>query len=161
MKFARLGSRQIARAVSSVSRKDATVRKVSVAGVGAAAVFAAFTLGIPTAPADDPGVVSLGDRGELTNGDLVQAWTVTALKPSHDAISYEPKGTLWEATATDEAIQGSVIPMVSNFNARAANGDSYRVLFGIATPNGINPETLAPGEKVTGKLYFDVTGADP
>ncbi|WP_409369207.1 DUF1942 domain-containing protein, partial [Mycolicibacterium insubricum] len=42
-----------------------------------------------------------------------------------------------------------------------ANGDSYRVLFGIATPNGINPETLAPGEKVTGKLYFDVTGADP
>src|SRR6185369_6090494 len=71
------------------------------------------------------------------------------------------RGTLWEATATDEAIQGSVTPIVSNLNARAANGDNYRVLFQVATPQGVNPATLAQGQKTTGKVYFDVTGATP
>jgi hypothetical protein len=50
---------------------------------------------------------------------------------------------------------------VSNLNARAKSGQTYRVLFGVATPQGVNPATLARGEKTTGKVYFDVTGDTP
>jgi hypothetical protein len=50
---------------------------------------------------------------------------------------------------------------VSNLNARARSGQTYRALFGVATPQGVNPSTLAQGEKTTGKVYFDVTGDTP
>ena len=70
-------------------------------------------------------------------------------------------GTLWEATATDEALQGAVTPIVSNLNARATDGGTYRALFQVATPEGVNPSTLPPGQKTTGKVYFDVTGENP
>jgi hypothetical protein len=70
-------------------------------------------------------------------------------------------GTLWEATATDEAIQGSAIPIVSNLNARASDGQLYCALFGVATPQGVNPAALNQGQKTSGKVYFDVTGASP
>ena len=35
------------------------------------------------------------------------------------------------------------------------------MLFTVATPQGVNPSTLAQGEKTTGKIYFDVTGEKP
>ncbi|TFV54352.1 DUF1942 domain-containing protein, partial [Mycobacterium sp. PS03-16] len=108
-----------------------------------------------------PEVHDLGQQADVVNGNVVQGWTVTGLKQSTDAIPYQVRGTLWEATATDEAIQGSVTPIVSNFNARAANGETYRVLFQVPTPQGVNPATLAQGQETTGKLYFDVTGAQP
>ena len=88
-------------------------------------------------------------------------WTVSNLKPSSDTIPYHPAGTLWEATATDEATHSSTTPIVSNFNARAHSGQTYRELFQIASPNGINPAGLAQGQKVSGKIYFDVTGDAP
>jgi hypothetical protein len=88
-------------------------------------------------------------------------WTVSNLKPSSDTIAYRPAGTLWEATATDEATHSSTTPIVSNFNARAHSGQTYRELFQIASPNGINPAGLAQGQKASGKLYFDVTGDAP
>lgn len=88
-------------------------------------------------------------------------WTVSNLKPSSDAIAYRPAGTLWEATATDEATHSSATPVVSNFNARAHSGQTYRELFQIASSNGINPAGLAQGQKASGKLYFDVTGDTP
>ncbi|ETZ67769.1 hypothetical protein L835_4894 [Mycobacteroides abscessus MAB_110811_1470] len=112
---------------------------------------------MPTAGAD----TTLGQQGRLTNGDVVQAWTISDLKVSTDQLPYQPKGTLWEATATDEAIQGSVIPIVANFNAKANDGETYRVLYGVASAQGVNPGTLSQGEKTTGKIYFDVTGANP
>ncbi len=130
----------------------------------AAAVTAAATAvalaGAPVASADAE-VQWLGQPGELVNGNVVQHWTVSHLKPSTDVIPYQPVGTLWEATASDEAIAGNVTPVVSNLNARAKNGDTYRVLFGVATEQGVNPSTLAQGQKTTGKIYFDVTGASP
>ncbi len=95
------------------------------------------------------------------DGNVVQGWTITDLKASADPIPYPVAGTLWEATATDEAIQGGATPIVSNLNARAKSGQTYRVLFGVATPQGVNPSTLAQGEKTTGKVYFDVTGDTP
>ncbi|OBI72379.1 MPT63 family protein [Mycobacterium sp. E740] len=104
---------------------------------------------------------TLGSQGKLVDGAVVQGWTVTGLKPSSDAIPYHAAGTLWEATATDQAVQGSATPIVSNFNARAADGQTYRALFGVATPQGVNPSTIAQGQQTSGKVYFDVTGASP
>ena len=134
--------------------------KFKPAVIAAAAAAALGVSGAPIASADAE-VQYLGQPGELVNGSVVQHWTVTGLKPSSDMIPYQPAGTLWEATATDEAIAGSVTPIVSNLNARARNGDTYRVLFTVATPQGVNPSTLAQGEKTTGKIYFDVTGEKP
>ncbi|MCV7060637.1 DUF1942 domain-containing protein [Mycolicibacterium vaccae] len=134
--------------------------KPALAAVAAAAATAAAVAGAAVASAEAE-VKYLGQPGELVNGDVVQHWTVTDLKPSTDVIPYQPVGTLWEATATDEAIAGNATPIVSNLNARAENGDTYRVLFGVATEQGVNPSTLAQGEKTTGKIYFDVTGEAP
>ena len=86
---------------------------------------------------------------------------MTGLKPSSDTIPYQVRGTLWEATATDKAVAGSATPIVSNFNARAADGENYRALFQVATPQGVNPATIAQGQETSGKIYFDVTGPTP
>nr|WP_322791046.1 DUF1942 domain-containing protein [Mycolicibacterium poriferae] len=66
-----------------------------------------------------------------------------------------------EATATNTAVAGTVQPIVSDLNARARNGDTYRTLFLVATPQGVNPAALAQGQQTSGKIYFDVTGAQP
>ena len=120
-------------------------------------------LGAPTALAEGPTAAAIGSPAKLVDadGNVVQSWTITGLKTSSDVIPYPVAGTLWEATATDEAVMGGVTPIVSNLNARAGDGENYRVLFGVATPQGVNPATLAQGQKTTGKVYFDVTGAAP
>lgn len=75
----------------------------------------------------------------LQNGGIVQGWTISNLKPSSDAIAYPVQGTLWEATATDQAIGGGATPIVSDRDARALSAQTYRALFGVATPQGVNP----------------------
>ncbi|WP_029113313.1 MPT63 family protein [Mycobacterium sp. URHB0044] len=137
--------------------------KISHALAAAAAVATAGSVGILGAPiaSADPTTTTIGSQAKLVDGNVVQAWTITNLKPSSDAIPYPVAGTLWEATATDEALEGGATPIVSNLNARAKSGETYRVLFGVATPQGVNPSTLAQGEKTTGKVYFDVTGDKP
>ena len=125
------------------------------AAIAAAGAITAFSA--PIAIADDHNAVNtthLGSQAELVDGNVVQGWTVTGLKVSTDTIPYQPQGTLWEATATDHAIQGSAIPIVSNFNARARDGQTYRALFGVATAQGVNPATLAQGQQTSGKVYF-------
>jgi hypothetical protein len=132
--------------------------------LAAIAVTAGAVLGVPIAVADDdvaPTLVSLGQAAELVNGSAVQTWTVSGLKPSGDVIPWHVNGTLWEATATNEAVHGSIQPVVSDLNARARNGETYRVLFLAATPQGVNPAVLPPGAKTSGKVYFDVTGEQP
>jgi hypothetical protein len=137
--------------------------KITHALATAAAVATAGSVGILGAPiaSADPTTTTIGSQAKLVDGNVVQGWTITNLKPSSDAIPYPVAGTLWEATATDEAIEGGATPIVSNLNARAKNGETYRVLFGVATPQGVNPSTLAQGQKTTGKVYFDVTGEKP
>ncbi|WP_099020528.1 MPT63 family protein [Mycolicibacterium palauense] len=137
--------------------------KISLRTAAVAAAAAAVTAlsGAPVSAAEDVTTQPMGSKGELRNGDIVQAWTIADLKPSTDQIPYPVKGQLWEATATDQAVAGTVTPIVSNLNARAADGENYRVLFGVATPQGVNPATLAQGEQTTGKVYFDVTGEKP
>ncbi|HET6731196.1 MPT63 family protein [Mycobacterium sp.] len=122
---------------------------------------AAVIIGAPIAAAEDTTTGTLGSQVKLVDGAVIQGWTISDLKASTDVIPYPVAGTLWEATATDEALQGSATPIVSNLNARARNGQTYRVLFGAATPQGVNPATLAQGQKTTGKVYFDVTGEGP
>ncbi len=118
-------------------------------------------LGTPAALADDVTVTTVGSQAALVDGGNVQAWTVYELSPSQDVIPYQVQGTLWEIIATDQAVQGTVIPIVSDFNLRAANGVTYPALFQVATPQGVNPATLAPGQDTSGKIYFDVTGPTP
>lgn len=137
------------------------------AAFAAAAIAAAGAITALTAPAaiaeeqNSVNTTQLGSQAELADGDVVQGWTVTGLQVSTDTIPYPVQGTLWEATATDEALQGNATPIVSNFNARARDGQTYRALFGVATPQGVNPATLAQGQQTSGKIYFDVTGSAP
>jgi hypothetical protein len=138
--------------------------KITSALAAVAAVAAAGSVGIigaPIASAEDLTTTTIGSQAKLVDGNVVQGWTITNLKASSDPIPYPVAGTLWEATATDEALEGGATPIVSNLNARAKSGQAYRALFGVATPQGVNPSTLAPGEKTTGKVYFDVTGETP
>ena len=132
----------------------------------AAATAIAGVAGFATSPiavADDgaPSTHTLGEQAALGDGSVLQGWTVSDLKVSTDTIPYHVRGTLWEATATDEALRGFSTPVVSNLNARAADGETYRVLFQVATPQGVNPSTLPEGGTTTGKVYFDVTGDAP
>lgn len=135
-----------------------TITKLAAAAVAAGAIAVA---GAGIASAEGAAMQPIGQQGELVDGAVVQHWTVNGLKQSSDVIPYQPAGTLWEVTATDEAVQGGATPIVSNFNARAADGQTYRALFGVATPQGVNPSTLAQGQSTSGKIYFDVTGAQP
>lgn len=123
----------------------------------------ALTVGLLSTPAAaaDVETTTFGDGAELVDNGVVQAWVVSDLRRSADVIDYPVRGTLWEATATGVAVAGTVTPVVSNFNARADDGATYRVLFGAATPLGVNPATLAESQHTTGKLYFDVTGTAP
>ncbi|MEO8816289.1 MAG: DUF1942 domain-containing protein [Mycobacterium sp.] len=135
----------------------------AMAAAGALAV--AGTISAATAAADvdnpTPATHPIGTQGTVVEGPIVQGWTISDLKPSSDVIPYQPRGTLWEATATDEAIQGTVVPIVGNLSARTASGQDYPALFGVPTPQGVVPVPLAQGQKTSGKLYFDVTGTAP
>lgn len=138
-----------------------TTTTLLAAAATVATVGAVGTITAPISSAEDVTTTTVGSQAKLIDGNVIQGWTISELRPSTDAIPYPVAGTLWEATATDEALQGSATPIVSNLNARARSGESYRVLFGVATPQGVNPATLAQGEKTTGKVYFDVTGNAP
>ncbi|MDT5181137.1 MAG: hypothetical protein QOJ95_5335 [Mycobacterium sp.] len=94
--------------------------KITTALAAAAAVATAGSVGIfgsPIAAADDLTTTTIGNEAKLTNGNVVQGWTIGNLKASSDVIPYPVAGTLWEATASDQAIEGSATPIVSNLNA--------------------------------------------
>lgn len=134
----------------------------TVLAAGALAAAGAFSTGIAVADPDPgPATHPIGTQGTLTEGPGVHGWTISDLRPSSDAIPYQPRGTLWEATATDEAIQGTVFPIVANLSAQSASGQTYQSLFTVPTPQGIVPTGLTQGQKTSGKVYFDVTGDAP
>jgi hypothetical protein len=130
---------------------------------GALAAAGALSTGIAAAdePAPAPATQPIGTQGAVPEGPGVHGWTVNDLRPSSDAIPYQPRGTLWEATATDEAIQGTVFPIVANLSARSASGQNYQSLFTVPTSQGIVPTGLTQGQQTSGKVYFDVTGDAP
>jgi hypothetical protein len=96
------------------------------------------------------------------NGAVVAGWSVSGLRSSTDYIpGYAAGGRLWEADATVEALTGTVTPVIPNLYAVSPTGERYQVLWQIASPDGLAPNTLEQGQRSAGKLYFDVTGADP
>ncbi len=91
------------------------------------------------------------------NGPLT-GYTVTGLMPSSDPVPYPVAGRLYEATVKADALVGDVTPAVPFFNARAENGDNYRVLVPVSSLSGA---PIGQGGSTTGKIYFDVVGATP
>jgi Domain of unknown function (DUF1942) len=128
----------------------------TIATTALAVVTAASAAAYPNA--DKYGTqLQLNDLG----GTVVTGWTINDLHPSSDTVPVPVSGTLWEATATVDAVRGPVTPVISDFNARTSTGTTYRALAQAATPQGVNPAPLQPGASETGKIYFDVNGPTP
>lgn len=142
-------------------------RMLSAAAVGALALVAlapahaaaeSVDLG-DTADIDLVDIESAVDTESGADLEIDQAWTISDLRPSTDAISYRVAGTLWEATATAQLEDGG-IPVMPGFFARS-DLESYPVLWNVASPLGVSPAALPPAGSVSGKFYFDVTGPAP
>ena len=137
--------------------RTAVKTAIAAGGVAAASVFAAAT-----ASAAPPTIQGFGTSEQLVAGPLVTNYTVGSLQPSSVMISgFTPKGKLYQADITAKSDGGIVTPLVSDFNARAANGQSYRVIDTVPVPNGLNPAPITQGGQTSGMVYFDVTGQPP
>ncbi|GBE66484.1 immunogenic protein MPT63 [Mycobacterium sp. MFM001] len=131
-------------------------------GIGAAALAAAGVFGAGVASAAPPTVQSLGTSEALFDGPMVTNYTVSNLQPSNAVIpGYTPQGKLYQADVTVRSDGGTVTPLISDFNARAADGTTYRVLDTVPAPNGVPPAPLNQGQQANGEIYFDVTGPPP
>jgi len=78
------------------------------------------------ASAADECMHGFGSHQQLVDaaGASAQEWTVTDLKKSADPTpGYPLVGQLWEATASVQAISGTVTPIIPNFQARTASGN--------------------------------------
>jgi hypothetical protein len=129
----------------------------------AVAALAVIALGYPgVASAAQTCPHGFGSRQQLVDAAGVQEWQVTDLRKSTDpAPGYPLAGALWEATASVTATSGTVVPLIPNFHAPTPDGGSYPALWEVASPQGLSPSALGAGQTATGKVYFDVTGADP
>lgn len=130
--------------------------------LGAAAIATASVFAAASASAAPPTIQGFGTSEQLLDGALVTAYTVNNLQASNVVIPGDtPQGKLYQADLTATANSGTVTPLISDFNARAANGQTYRVIDTVPTPNGIPPTPLNQGQQSNGKIYFDVTGPPP
>jgi hypothetical protein len=129
------------------------MKPITAVGIGLfGSMAAAACAWAPGALAD----TTLGSPADVGAG---RQWTISELRPSTDAIPYQPAGTLWEATATAQLADGGV-PMVPGFVARGGDA-TYPVLWSVPTPQGVNPAALPAGGSITGKIYFDATAGAP
>jgi Domain of unknown function (DUF1942) len=127
------------------------------AGIAAVSVFTAATAS--AAPANIQG---FGASEQLVDGPMVTNYTVSNLRPSNATIpGFKPAGKLYQADIVARSDAGTVQPVVSDFNARAANGQTYRVVHNVPVPNGLNPAPIGQGGQASGSLFFDVTGQPP
>jgi hypothetical protein len=133
--------------------------------VAGAALAGLAAVGAPMAAAavqECPHQLGSHQRLSDAGGAVVQDWTLTGLHPSADqAPGYPVAGRLWEATVTVRAASGAVTPIIPKFAAMGSDRHNYPVLWQVASPAGVSAATLAEGQTATGKVYFDVTGADP
>ena len=135
---------------TKITMTSASAFAVAAAGIGGAAAASASATPAP-----------FGTSQKLIDGISVSEYTVENLQPSNDMVNVPINGQLYEATTTVDAMQGPVTPAIPFFNARADNGQNYRVLFQAPAPEAISGVTLPQGKETTGKIYFDVTGAAP
>jgi Domain of unknown function (DUF1942) len=126
------------------------------AAVGAAAIaigIAAGTAG-PASAVDNIKPFGQQERiWEWGTGAPIIGYTVQNLSPSSDPVPHN--GQLYEATLTVDAFGKPATPMIHMFNARAENSAMYPVIA------NAGPGPVPPGGSSTGKLYFDVVGAEP
>lgn len=136
--------------------KTAARTAASVAGIAALSVLCAATA------VADPAIEPFGSSQNLVDGPLTTSYTVSNLEPANIVIpGYQPDGKLYQADVAARADQGTVTPLITDFNARAGNSKTYHVINNVPTPNGINPGSIAQGQQTNGKIYFDVTGQPP
>ncbi len=129
---------------------------IGATGIAAAAVFTAAT-----AAAVNPTVQAFGTSEQLVDGPLVTAYTVSNLQPSNVNLPVlGQQGQIYQADITATANSGTVTPLITDFNARAADGTNYRVIEE-GTPNGLSPAPIVQGAQSSGTLYFNVTGTPP
>ena len=139
------------------------IRKL-VRPVGATAIalsVAAATV-VPASAADN--IEAFGKQElikDYISGAPVIGYTAMDLKPSSDVIPYPVHGRLFEATMKIDAPGGWATPLIPLLNARAENSQIYPALAGASTPQSLSGGAVPPGGSSTGKLYFDVVGADP
>jgi hypothetical protein len=132
------------------------------AAAAAGGIAVASALSAAPASAAPPNIQGFGTSEQLIDGALITNYTVSNLQQSNAAIpGYTPRGTLYQADITARSDRGLVTPMVNDFIARGPNGQNYRVIDKVASPNGLNPAPIPQGSESTGTLYFDVTGAPP
>lgn len=130
--------------------------------IGAVGIAAVSVFGATTAVAGPPTIQGFGTTERLFDGPMVTAYTVSNLQPSNVVIpGYTPAGKLYQADINARADNGTVTPLVSDFNARAANGQTYRVIDKVSTPDGLSPAPINQGGQSSGKIYFDATGEPP
>lgn len=139
------------------------MRVVRMIMAAAAAVLLMLFVGGPLANAATKGCPhQMGSHQRLTDGPVVQEWTISGLRKSTDgAPGYPVAGQLWEATATVHAVAGTVTPVIPNLAAASGSEEHYPVLWQLASPAGLSGATIAEGQSATGKVYFDVTGEAP
>jgi hypothetical protein len=136
--------------------KTALKSVIGAAGIAAVGVFAAATASA------SPTVAGLGTSETLIDGPLITAYTVSNLQPASVTIpGYTPKGQLWQAQVNVRANSGVVTPIVSDFNARTSDNQTYRVISTSPTPDALSPAPINQGGQANGQVYFDVTGAPP
>jgi len=125
--------------------------------VAASAVMIGMGVAPPALATSNLQLFGVQETVKDLNGPLT-AYTVTGLMPSSDPVPYPVAGRLYEATVKTDALVGTVTPAVDYFNARAENGDNYRVLANVSSLSGA---PIGQGGSTTGKVYFDVVGANP
>lgn len=141
------------------------MRRLARVFIVAAAMLVAVGVGMPTAtavPETCPHRFGSPQQLKDAGGAVIQQWSVTDLRASTDPVpGYALAGRLWEATTSVEALSGAVTPIIPNVYAVSASGERYQVLWQLASPSAISGATLSQGQTSTGKVYFDVTGAEP
>jgi hypothetical protein len=152
------------RLLEQPDREGVTVKftgKTVKTALGAAGIAAVSVFGAATASAS-PIVQGLGTSETLIDGPLITAYTVSNLQPTNVTVpGYRPTGQLWQADVNAMANSGVITPVVSDFNARTGNNQTYRVISASPTPDALSPAPIPQGGQANGKIYFDVTGAPP
>lgn len=130
----------------------------------ATAVAASVALVTAGAASATDSIQAFGEQQTIddvaTGGPLI-GYTVTGLGPSSDTIPYPVAGRLYEANVTVNAFGNWATPVVPRFTARAENGQGYPALAGVFTPQSLQGFAVPPNGSSSGKVYFDVVGADP
>ena len=133
--------------------------KIKKSAAAVAVTAAMFALGgVPLAWAtSNIQVMGMTETLKDVNGPLI-GYTVTGLMASSDPVPYPVAGRLYEATVKADALVGTVIPAVWDFNARAESGANYPAL---APVSSLSAAPIGQGGTTIGKVYFDVVGDVP